>query len=77
MTNKVATVDAARAPRAIGPYSHATVAGGFVFLSGQIPIDPASGELVAGDFAAEVERVLAEEDARITARVVDRDPSTC
>jgi len=40
--------DAPNAPKAIGPYSQAATAGGFVFLSGQIPLDPASGSLVSG-----------------------------
>ncbi len=46
------------APQAIGPYSQAVVAGGFVFASGQIPIDPRTGELVEGDVAAQTEQVL-------------------
>lgn len=46
------------APSAIGPYSQAIDAGDFVFLSGQIPIDPKTGELVPGDIAAQTERVL-------------------
>ncbi len=47
------------APKAIGPYSQAVRAGeGFVFLSGQIPLDPATGELVGGDVRAQAERVL-------------------
>ena len=45
------------APAAIGPYSHAIRAGQFVFLSGQIPLDPASGEMVGGD---DVERQTAQ-----------------
>lgn len=47
------------APRAIGPYSQAIVADGWVFCSGQIALDPASGEVVPGDVAAQTERVLA------------------
>lgn len=47
-----------RAPQAIGPYSQAVKAGGFLFISGQIPIDPATGEVVQGDTAAQAERVL-------------------
>jgi len=47
-----------RAPRAIGPYSQAIVAGDFVFTAGQIPIDPATGALVEGDIAAQTARVL-------------------
>ncbi len=53
----IATDDA---PRAIGPYSQAVVAGGLLFCSGQIALDPVSGELVgAGDVRAEAERVMA------------------
>jgi reactive intermediate/imine deaminase len=46
------------APAAIGPYSQATRAGDLVFFSGQIPLDPASGELVAGDIAAQARRAF-------------------
>ncbi|HEV2835920.1 MAG TPA: RidA family protein [Pyrinomonadaceae bacterium] len=46
------------APAAIGPYSQAIRAGGFVFVSGQIPIDPATGEFVAGGIGEQTERVL-------------------
>ena len=48
-----------RAPRAIGPYSQGIVAGGFLFTAGQIALDPASGNMVAGDVVAQTERVLA------------------
>jgi 2-iminobutanoate/2-iminopropanoate deaminase len=47
-----------RAPQAIGPYSQAVVAGGFVFASGQIPIDPATGQFVEGGIAEQTEQVL-------------------
>lgn len=47
-----------RAPQAIGPYSQGVKAGGMVFFSGQIPLDPATGDLVATDIAAQTERVL-------------------
>jgi reactive intermediate/imine deaminase len=47
-----------RAPAAIGPYSQAVRAGGQVFLSGQIPLDPATGELVQADIATEARRVF-------------------
>ncbi len=47
-----------RAPAAIGPYSQAVRAGSQVFLSGQIPLDPATGELVAADIATEARRVF-------------------
>ncbi len=46
------------APKAIGPYSQAVRAGGFLFCSGQIPLDPATGELVAGPIGAQTERVM-------------------
>jgi 2-iminobutanoate/2-iminopropanoate deaminase len=46
------------APKAIGPYSQAVVAGGFVFASGQIPLDPSTGELVEGGIAEQAEQVL-------------------
>jgi len=45
-------------PKAIGPYSQAIKANGLVFLSGQIPLDPATQQLVAGDVAAQTERVM-------------------
>jgi 2-iminobutanoate/2-iminopropanoate deaminase len=45
-------------PQAIGPYSQAIKANGLVFLSGQIPLDPATQQLIAGDVAAQTERVL-------------------
>jgi 2-iminobutanoate/2-iminopropanoate deaminase len=47
-----------RAPAAIGPYSQAVRAGAFLFCSGQIPMEPASGEMVSGDIAQETRRVL-------------------
>jgi 2-iminobutanoate/2-iminopropanoate deaminase len=46
------------APAAIGPYSQAIKAGGFVFASGQIPIDPKTGEFVAGGIAEQTTQVL-------------------
>ncbi|MGA3210122.1 MAG: RidA family protein [Terriglobales bacterium] len=52
------TVATSNAPRAIGPYSQAIKANGFVFSSGQIPLDPSTGEIVAGDVAAQTERVI-------------------
>ena len=47
------------APAAIGPYSQAVRAGATVFLSGQIPLDPATGELVQGDIATQARRAFA------------------
>lgn len=50
--------DAPDAPKAIGPYSQACVASGFAFLSGQIPIDPATGNLVSGGIEEQTTQVL-------------------
>ena len=47
-----------RAPAAIGPYSQAVVANGLLFTAGQIPLDPASGQIVEGDIIAQTEQVL-------------------
>ena len=47
------------APKAIGPYSQAVRAGSLVFVSGQIPLDPATGTMVDGDIAAQTHRVFA------------------
>jgi 2-iminobutanoate/2-iminopropanoate deaminase len=47
-----------KAPKAIGPYSQAIQAGNLLFLSGQIPLDPVSGELVKGDIRQGTKRVL-------------------
>ncbi len=55
MAEVVATKDA---PQAIGPYSQAIKAGGFLFSSGQIAIDPATGQVIEGDVAAQTERVM-------------------
>lgn len=51
-------VRAADAPAAVGPYSHAVHAGQLLYLSGQTPIDPATGRLVDGDVAAQTARVF-------------------
>jgi len=53
--NAISTNDA---PAAIGPYSQAIRSGDLLFLSGQVPIDPKTGELVTGDIAVQTERVL-------------------
>ena len=52
------TIATERAPRAIGPYSQAVIWQGLAFLSGQIPLNPASSQVVEGDIAAQTERVL-------------------
>lgn len=51
-------VETSRAPRAIGAYSQAIIANGFVFTSGQVPFDPTSGELVKGDIKAQTKQVM-------------------
>ena len=56
MTRRV--IHTPKAPAAIGPYSQAIGAGGMVFLSGQVALDPATGQLVAGGFEAEARRVF-------------------
>jgi 2-iminobutanoate/2-iminopropanoate deaminase len=48
-----------KAPAAIGPYSQAVVANGFLFTAGQIALDPSSGQVIDGDVVAQTERVLA------------------
>lgn len=53
---KVVATD--KAPKAIGPYSQAVVYNGLAYLSGQIPLDPATGQLVEGDIVAQTTRVL-------------------
>lgn len=51
-------VQTAHAPKPIGPYSQGVIAGGLLFVSGQIPIDPKTGELSQGDIEAQTELVL-------------------
>ena len=56
-----------KAPAAIGPYSQAIEAGGFVFISGQIAFEPASGELLLGDIETETKQVMTNLSAILTA----------
>lgn len=51
-------IETIKAPKAIGPYSQAIVAGNFIFCSGQLPLDPATRELVAGGIGKQTERAL-------------------
>lgn len=51
-------IETAAAPKAIGPYSQAVRSGDLLFMSGQIPLDPVSGQLVSGDIDAEIRRVF-------------------
>jgi 2-iminobutanoate/2-iminopropanoate deaminase len=62
-----------RAPRAIGPYSQAVRVGNLIFASGQIPIDPATGEFVAGGIAEQTEQVLQNLTAVFEAAAVGLD----
>ncbi len=57
MTVQLVSTD--QAPAAIGPYSQATIAGGFLFTAGQIPLDPGTMEIVAGDVVPQARQVLA------------------
>src|SRR5919112_1228116 len=58
MSHHRETVTAVGAPKAAGPYSHAVKSGGLIFLSGQTPIDPDSGQLIEGDVGARTRRCL-------------------
>jgi 2-iminobutanoate/2-iminopropanoate deaminase len=51
-------VSSPEAPKAIGPYSQAVRVGQLLFVSGQVPLDPATGQIVAGDIAAQTRRVF-------------------
>ncbi|MCW3018181.1 MAG: RidA family protein [Solirubrobacterales bacterium] len=58
MAGERETIDAQGAPAAIGPYSHAVRAGALLFCSGQIPLDPASGEIVGSSAGEQARRCL-------------------
>lgn len=60
-------VGTAGAPKAIGPYSQAVRAGGFLFCSGQLPLDPSTGKMVDGGIDAQTERVLSNLEAVLNA----------
>jgi 2-iminobutanoate/2-iminopropanoate deaminase len=66
MANRTAVLTD-KAPKPIGPYSQAVKVGSFVFSSGQIPIDPATGALVTGGIERETEQVFANLDAVLAA----------
>jgi 2-iminobutanoate/2-iminopropanoate deaminase len=63
---RLSIVHTAQAPEAIGPYSQAVVANGMVFTAGQIALDPATMEIVAGDVTAQAEQVLRNLTAVLT-----------
>lgn len=58
MTSRSREVRTHLAPRPVGPYSQAVVCGQWVFVAGQVPLDPSTNELVAGGIEAQTERVL-------------------
>ena len=66
-------INTSSAPQAIGPYSQAVKAGGFVFVSGQIPLDPATGEVISGSIEEETARVLDNIKAVLGAAGLDLD----
>ena len=65
MSNQVVSTD--KAPKAIGPYSQAIVAGDLVFTSGQIPLDPQTQQIVQGDVRVQAERVMENLSAVLSA----------
>lgn len=65
MNREIITTD--KAPAAVGPYSQAVRVGDFVFTAGQIPLDPATGQMVAGDIEAQTRQALANLSAVLEA----------
>ncbi len=65
------SISTSKAPAAIGPYSQAKVAGSLVFVSGQLPLDPESGELIEGDIEAKTQRVIQNIQAILDAAGTD------
>jgi 2-iminobutanoate/2-iminopropanoate deaminase len=63
----IAKIETTNAPAAIGPYSQAVLAGNLLFLSGQIPLDPATGALVAGGIEAQTRQVMSNLQAVLAA----------
>lgn len=68
---KLQQIETSQAPAAIGPYSQAVRAGSLTFLSGQIPLDPATGEVVAGGIEAQARQVMANLGAVLKAAGLD------
>lgn len=71
MRDKLTVIATLAAPKAIGPYSQAVASEGLVFVSGQIPLDPATGELVGPEFAVQADRALANMTAIVAAAGLD------
>ncbi len=65
------SIQAPNAPAAVGPYSHAVRAGDFLYTSGQIPLDPASGALIEGDIQAQTWQVFRNLEAVLAAAGAD------
>ncbi|NCO69332.1 MAG: RidA family protein [Acidobacteria bacterium] len=72
MTQKLHVVSTPDAPQAIGPYSQGVATDGLVFISGQIPLDPATGEVVGPGFADQARRALDNLQAVVTAAGLER-----
>lgn len=64
---RIQAIRSSAAPAPVGPYSQAVAAGDFVFLSGQIPLDPVTGQLVVGSIEEQAERVMANLSAVLVA----------
>lgn len=73
MPSDIELIEAAGAPAAIGPYSHAVRTGDLLFCSGQLPLDPATMKIVEGGIAAEARQVLANLKAVLAARSLGVD----
>lgn len=73
MSNGKTAVKTDAAPGALGPYSQAIVAGGMVYCAGQIPLDPATGNIVSGGIAQQTEQVLKNLRAVLKAAGSDLD----
>jgi 2-iminobutanoate/2-iminopropanoate deaminase len=70
---KLEVLSTDKAPAAIGPYSQAVKCGNMLFCSGQIPLDPATGELVAGDITRQTEQVMSNIAAVLVAAGIGFD----
>lgn len=64
-------ISTAEAPAAIGPYSQAVITNGMLYASGQIPIDPATGNIIDGDISAQTRRVMQNVGAILSAAKLD------
>jgi 2-iminobutanoate/2-iminopropanoate deaminase len=73
VANDKKPVQTTAAPKALGPYAQAIVAGGMIYCAGQIPLDPASGNIVPGGVAEQTERVLENLRAVLKAAGSDLD----